>query len=374
MRLAAFQTLALAALTLAGTWGCAAPTAALKGERNASFDGVFAPQTRGFLGADGAASVDLGKGRSLWVFGDTILGNLRAGKREGTMVRNSIAIVTTTDGKPGSSKHYWDLTDNLPGDFFHPPSFSDPEWYWPGTGFTHDGKVYLLLSRMAKGEGPDAFAFRTVGCTLFRIDNPGDAPTSWKMTQTTLGLGNDHFNINSASFVEGDFVYLMGYDDGPNKVGMERRTFLSRLSLGALDTADPGKKIEYWSTGAKWSAEATALEPLFRPGPTETAIMHDAPRSRYLALTIDPFKTDVLMTSAPKLTGPWSAPKAVYTIPELVGSETDHAYTTRLHPMLSTEDHAVFTYVVNTKDFWGMFSNLDIYYPRFVTLPLESAK
>jgi hypothetical protein len=81
------------------------------------YDPMFYPQRRGFLGADGAASVSLGSKRILWIFGDTILGNMMDGKRRGTMVRNSIAIQDLSRGEPGEVTYYWDLSDRIPGDF-----------------------------------------------------------------------------------------------------------------------------------------------------------------------------------------------------------------------------------------------------------------
>lgn len=288
------------------------------------------------------------------------------------MVRNSVAILDQSGAEP-KVDYYWDLTDNITGDFFRPPSLDDPHWYWPGTGVAFDGKAYLFLSKMKKGDGPAGFAFQTAGCSLWRVDNPLASPRSWKMTRTELGYGHDHFNINSAALVKDEHVYLMGYHDGPSQKGADRAAFLSRIAKVALNGEEPGKAIEFWSTGGRWLAEPTELQDLFKPGPTETAVHHDPATGRYMALTISPFKDQVLLVTADELTGPWSDPQPVYTIPEMAANPTYHAYTTRFHPVLSPKPgHAIFTYVVNTSDFWGMFSAMDIYYPRFVEMTMSA--
>ena len=59
-------------------------------------------RTDGWTGADCAASVDLGDGRTLWMFGDTWLSKIRDGKRQpgATMVNNSLAVHPTDKSAP----------------------------------------------------------------------------------------------------------------------------------------------------------------------------------------------------------------------------------------------------------------------------------
>lgn len=359
----------MAFLTALALVAAAPGTLVAQATRNEALDELFKPRQRGFLGADGAASVSLPGDRTLWVFGDTIVGTLRNGKKEGPMVRNSIAIM---DAKQGV-EFFWDLSDGIMGDFFQPQNIEDPAWYWPGTGITIDGTLYLFLSRMDKGEGPAGFAFRTVGCTLFRVSNPGDTPRAWKIERDDLGLGNDHFNVNAACYLEGDYLYLLGYHDGPNSKPMERRSILGRIEKAKLDGSGVGKTIRFHAGDDKWIADPAGATSLFRPGPTETAIHFDAKTRKYYCLTLEPFKEHVLLTEAPAITGPWSEPRPIFTIDEVVADpDLIHAYTTRIHPMLSKPGTLTFSYVTNTKDFWSVFSRMDVYFPRFVDYQLTT--
>ena len=365
-----------AGLALAISSACAtaqpAPLTLTSVEPDPVFDDLFAPLERGYLGADGAASVQLAPGRILWIFGDTMLGTSYDGARKGPMVRNSIAVHDVSQGMPGTVEYFWNIEDRLLGDFFRPESHRESHWFWPGAGVNHDGKLYLFLTKLEQGEGDDGFAFETVDCTLFRVHNPESHPDEWMMDQVNLGFGDQHFNINVAAHIEDEHVYLLGYDDGPSQSGVNRAAFLARIALDALDEEQPGSKVEFWSEGAQWRSTPDALEHLFRPGTTESGLYYDAAVGRYLTATMDPFTPHMYLMSAEKLTGPW-VKQHVYDIPGLLNREDDnyHAYTPRVHPLLSPGDGTVvMTYVINTKDFWSAFSDLEIYYPRFVRLEI----
>src|ERR1700757_4852184 len=68
----------------------------------------YFPCQQGWLGADGAYSVDLGNGNSLWIFGDTFVGPSSATSRTQTngFIHNSIAI-STCPGQTCSFQYFW---------------------------------------------------------------------------------------------------------------------------------------------------------------------------------------------------------------------------------------------------------------------------
>jgi hypothetical protein len=287
------------------------------------------------------------------------------------MIRNSIAIQDTREGLPGSVTYHWDLTDNLPGDFFRPDEWDDPAWYWPGTGVFHDGKVYLFLSEMREGEGPAGFSFQTVGTDLFVVENPGASPQEWEVSRTDFVEASDHFNVNAASLVHGEYIWFLGYVD-PEDDGSRRRMFTARLSLADLESESPGDRLQFWTNADQWSASPEDLKHQFAPGVTETALHYDSKRNRFLAVGLEPFQEEILLYQAPSPAGPWEQPVHVYDVPELSESDVFVAYAARLHPMLAEgEDDLPMTYVVNTTDFWSMFSEMHIYYPRFIRIHLD---
>lgn len=350
----------------------------LGGEAVPALDALFAPRKHGFLGADGATTVQLPDGRVLWVFADTVVGHQRDGKRSGPMIRNSIAIQPAHSARPEDVRFYWRTPDRVPEAFF--PSETDDEaiWYWPGCGVEANGNVYLFLMKMTKRSGAsEVFAFQAIGCTLFRIHNPADNPDNWKLSHVDLTTATEHFNINAAALVEGDYAYLLGHSDGTIGEHEKRSAILGRIPIAALDTPDPGKSLEFWSQDQTWRNKSDNLQTLFAPAGTESSLQYDSVRKRYIAVVLPPFTSDLCITTAKELTGPWSPPQKVYDIPQVNGPAGKglFAYTGRAHPELSSgPDELIITYVVNADDIWTMFGRLDIYYPRFVRVKLGSAR
>lgn len=335
------------------------------------YDSLLAPRKRGWLGADGAVSIPLDKDRTLWIFGDTILGTMNdEGARKGPMVRNTIAVQDISSEGPGKVEFYWDLTDKVTGDFFHPADFAAPYWYWPGVGAMVDGELFLFLYKLESGAGDPGFDFAIADLTLCRVSNPLDSPDTWKKSYQDLGVNGSHQGFSSAILVEEPYVYLLGYDDGPENSHMERAGVLARIKTDRLKAGEGRDAFEFWTEGQEgpaWRPTPENVIRLFTPGTTEASLEYLPEKKLYLATSYRGFHEKMYVVTAPTLTGPWSEPLEVYTIPEVVGQDNYHAYAMKSHPELARRpDELVLTYVVNSKDFWSVFRDNTIYYPRFV--------
>src|SRR5512138_3482529 len=76
-------------------------------ERAEDADALFHQDPR-WLGGDGAYSIDLGGARSLWLFGDSFIATSQAlTRRESTMVRNSVAVMTGRDPLTATMEFAW---------------------------------------------------------------------------------------------------------------------------------------------------------------------------------------------------------------------------------------------------------------------------
>ncbi|TFG37176.1 MAG: hypothetical protein E4H39_02645, partial [Syntrophobacterales bacterium] len=66
-----------------------------------------------WLGGDGASSIDLGKGKLLWLFGDSFVNQgTSGGRRDAAIIRNSIAIQEGYDPSAASVNFYWHTKDS----------------------------------------------------------------------------------------------------------------------------------------------------------------------------------------------------------------------------------------------------------------------
>ncbi len=99
------------------------------------------PFKEGWLGGDVAYSIPLSPQHSVWLFGDTFIGD--STRSDSSMVANSIAI--SICGNAEFNIHYYlaPLKAGASRAFFVSPTSAYR--YWPMDGFVHDGRLYLSL-------------------------------------------------------------------------------------------------------------------------------------------------------------------------------------------------------------------------------------
>ena len=100
-------------------------------------DALFAPQASGYLGADCAASIRLDEKRVLWLFGDTLVGELRDGQQAPRRTCRAPASRSSAwTSRPRFVDSFrWNETDGKPDSFWRLPEMRTDEWFWPLTGF-----------------------------------------------------------------------------------------------------------------------------------------------------------------------------------------------------------------------------------------------
>lgn len=339
------------------------------------YEEMLVPQAVGWLGSDVAHSISLSATQNLWLFADTFIGTITAGKRDAgaAFINSSIGIQDLTTLPPGNVELHWG-----PGDssfFPHQPG-TGGDVYWPTMGTMLNDELFIFCYNVTFG-GP--FGFSTPGTTLIRIPNPHDPPGSWVQNAYDLGIGDDHQGFHSAVYVEEPHLYLLGYDD-PDGDALQRRAVLARALIADLIAGGTRDTYEFWIEGAggpQWGASPDHLITLFTPGVTETGLQYDSDFGLFYCTTYSAFAPEIYLTTAPALTGPWSEPACVYQVPEHETVSFDIiSYAVRPHPELSTQPgEMVLTYATNALgSIAPLFTEegLAIYYPRFVRVQLSS--
>jgi len=330
-------------------------------------------RTYGWLGADAAYSIPLADGRDVWIFGDTLYGRHRV--VNGTtpqMVRNSIGISTCRHGR-------WHLKYAIRKDAQgHPVSFFEPQhpntWYWALDGFVagRDLWVTLLCVRATPAKNA-AMAFETCGTDLARISAPGTNPQNWKIDYFPLVPDGAHAYPSATAVVDGQDAYIFAlYENG------SRPLLATRIPLDGL--SDPQKNLQYLASGGQWQPgfDPAAAREVMHKGSPELSIRYHPELKQWLAVLFDPeaFSAKILLRTAPALTGPWSDGQVIYTVPDMQPSTPGYdkntfCYAAKEHPEFERGD-LVFTYVCNTFDVPKLATNLGIYFPRVVRMPMPS--
>jgi len=353
-------------------------------------------------GGDVATSIPRKGGGALWLFGDTLLGKARHGRRKTIefMPHSSLGQVGSPRAHwpPALERLDWDMDGSgRPRSLFHPKgspecdSFPtmmfDCEYYWVTSGLeSRDGKHLLLTALRIRNlppheVKPGGFAFEVMASDLISVHNPEEPdPRNWRYKTAMWPGTGKHLNFASAmTWTEsgGDHMYILGSTDKANVLAKATFTDLFDQNFEAL---------HYWSD-TKWrhashSGVVDELTPLFEPTPQpETSLVH-YPGWGWFSLSIAFASTEIRLMTAPEVVGPWSATD-IYSIPApLNDTSRFFAYAPKLHPELAVKGREalsgdcgsayalelVATFMTNSMNGSDLMATSEAYTPQFLRL------
>lgn len=316
-----------------------------------------------WVGADGAFSIDLGGDRTLWLFADTWIDlSGQRDRKNGRMIRNSVAIQTGTDPSSANIKYFWGKTDDDQPDAFF--ARLDDRWYWPGHGIRVGDRLILFFNRLRATEF--GLGFESDGWNATMILNPDDEPSRWRMNWLRTPSNQPGIIVGFAGVLQWrDHVYAFG---SPSPI-KSHPIFAARWSVDEIQQGDL-MAPEWWvGPDFGWVTDGLSMprRPLFENAQSEMTIHLDKETQQFLAVHTQGFgKADLVMRTAPGLTGPWSAPHTLYRPPENQESDV-MIYAAKAHPQL-TGSNLILTYATNSFDFGEHLTNPLSYYPHFVRL------
>ena len=329
--------------------------------------------TQGWLGADDAYSVPLGPHKSLWLFGDTFVGNsttkLRSESK--TMVRNSVGISICGDRENCSIRYFWQHPESpKPRSFFD--TGADDLWYWPLDGFLHSKTLYvslMVVRNKPKTTPADVFGFEIAGTKLATITNPEESPEKWHVVIQDFTDGHLWPGV---SIVQ-DGNYVIWYTQVSSGSGRGYMTAL-RIRPDKITTA-PGA-WEHLSNDGQWKpglpgddAKHVIDQPI-----SEMSVRYHAAIHKWVALSIGPEFPSLraVVRTADSAVGPWSEPQTVFEFPEMKtttpGYDKDtFCYAVKEHVEFSDAKIAM-TYACNSMVVDKAMADMKIYRPRVVIL------
>ncbi len=337
--------------------GDCAPTSTPSATPDQSLQNVFSGQYGpGWVGGDATYSTALPSGQEAFDFSDTLVGTAQAS--------GSATIV----GMPSNSE----LVGNVPtlfsvfgGSYGAPasliPDSGGDSWEVAAT-YMENGNQLVFVNEFAPRSGTifDTFTGRSGIATLsLASGKPTFQSLTLLHTDATTQWGN-------AVMQDGgyDYVYGLDYDTSANVYhGMK----LARVALGVSLAA---ANWTYWN-GTQWvSGEANAADEVL---PTVfTGVIALANDSGYMAVSIpgglaNDTTVDLSFSCSPQ--GPWSSPRAVYSIPQVSQFHDEFAYIPTFHPELSGNGGLVVSYNIDTTDgLSALAGNVHAYQPQFLQL------
>ena len=339
------------------------------GRAYASADTLFRGDRR-WLGGDGALSVPLSAGRTLWLFGDSFVSLIDPPARAtARLPRNTIAIQTGADPRSATMSFAWNQSSaSIPTSFFPDVGGS---WYWPGHGIRlTEGPLVVFLTAVRPTPGI-GLGFAVSGYALAVIDNPDVAPAAWHV-RIVAGPTLPFDAIPATAVLrDGDWIVALAVPTVGNKRGLLARYPASALASGNLSTA------QWWAGDARGWVATTDVGV---SGPTavmddagaECSLHWDAQRGLFVHVASYGFgATTIGLRSSPTLTGPWSAPVTVYRPPESDLSQP-FVYAAKAHPELTgANGDLLMTYVANSftlADLLTANGQRTLYWPRMAVM------
>jgi hypothetical protein len=377
---------------------------------DAAWDAVFTRQ-QGWVGGDIAASIALPGNLTLWLFGDSLLAPAAApgsppvksvGRPQGTtMVRNASAMHWTPT--PGAALPPAGWTVSFDGALSEPsdwlvPRLGAPDqsvdaspqrvaWYWPMgdgiVGVSPEGseRLVLFVSRIGPRDGRGGmWDFQRVGgdMVIWPYIPEGPRPLDQEdcgfvvNPHVTPASGVPALSWGAACVREGEpgdpraTVYVYGVRT--TAPGVNRLV----LARAVAETIERPETWRFYQSGNDWSAVPAEAAPIADGLVDEFSVKRlDADGKSVLVLVqSEPMLGHrILMRTAPRPEGPWSQPRAIYTVPGLEDKRL-MTYAAKAHPELSRRRELLISYVVNSTDFTQVMGDSSLYRPRFVRVPM----
>lgn len=337
-----------------------------------AWDRAFQQADPRWKGADGAGSVSLSPSRILWLFGDTWI--VPAGaqdRREGRIIRNSLAIQEIEDGKPGRIAFFWRGTATDPRAAF--PLDRSAGWLWPLSGVRLGETLFVFLVHCVPSD--EELGFELAGSELLRVSNPEEPPDAWRMRWVTVpffrhtGEGDTFFG--AACTLVGDSLYVYGVREDWARGPEGRSLIVACIPREGMERMDFSAWRFHGPSG--WTPTLSPEAGLFAGAASEMSVHHEPFLERFLAVyTHCGLSRRVLARTAPRPEGPWGPPWDLYTCPEMSWSERYFCYAAKAHPELSpSAGELVVTYAANSRSLEDHREDERLYWPRFVRVSLE---
>jgi hypothetical protein len=323
-------------------------------EPDSAFNTMLRQEIGGWIAADATYSILLPDGRTLWLFGDTFIGEVNPDnsiKSGSKFIRNS-AVIQDDD----------QLNTLFTGTRADPSAFiltahPDSTWYWPEHGAVEGDSLYIFVSKFHhKDNGSEGFNFEQIGLDLAVSTYPG---LEVKRTIPVAAYSLNDVIYGDRVLVDTGYTYIYGRKSDPEY--NIPYPHVARAIHGEMHL----QEWEYFD-GMGWSGDASATKRMnsFQVSQQYSVSTY---RGKYILLTQDIWLSpDIYSFTSETPVGPWSNRRRLFTTPETGGST--FTYNAYVHPQFDRNGEMLMSYNVNG-DFWSIFNNVELYRPRFIRIP-----
>jgi hypothetical protein len=323
------------------------------------FNNYFMPRGEGYTGGDGTYSVELPDGRTVWIWGDTFIGNVTADNRRiktnPLYIRNCFTIIqedgsldTFQQGESSEWKSMMippEVTDGASG-------LSEHElWYWPGDGFVENGRLKVFLSKFSQEEkGMWGFKFQSTELFEFSLPN-------FEIMGTSKFENLNGIHFGHAICQTDDYTYIYGLKD--------KLPFVARTKAG-----DITGQWEFLAE-AIWQNDVSKATPMVDLKGSEQFSVFKSGETYIMIMQTDELSGKIYSYTSETPYGPWVTRKMIYEALPLDGCDKCWTYNALAHPQYTKDNMLLISYNTNSMEMQDHYENALIYRPRFIRVPLE---
>ena len=329
------------------------------------FDQLFTQNGPGWTGGDGAYSVRLPDGRTVWLFSDSYIGTVDPATRRRASLNFQARNCLVVQDQNNQMTTLHGGTEQAPSSFFVPPT--PDHWFWVGAGTVTQptpgvSKLVVFLSEMERDSSASdpMWAFRYVSNSVATLSLPDFAiETIQPLNMPTLVVWGAYL------MKEDPWVYIYGVED----LGIGKYAHVARAS--AADLANPAA-WNFWN-GSGWVGDVQASARLLDDSISNQYSV-DKVEGTYLMVAMDTSQIftvwrDIVTYVASAPTGPWTNRTVVYSTPE-TGRGHLFVYNPTSHAEFTQNGQFLISYCINSATVDDLI-NADNYRPRFIRAPLS---
>jgi len=354
----------LACVVLLGSVACQNKPA--KKELKVTVDEKFArliyKDSNGLTGADGSMSVPMPDGSSVFMMGDSFLGEVVDGRRDSTtkMINNVFVLVNP---QQTSSETLFQ------GKYDNPDSFVIPEndpgkFYWPGHGFVRDSVFHFFMSRFwIPGKGMWGFEF--LSTDYFTYSWPSFRKISVETFKFTL-LNKVHWG--HAVLDSGQYIYIYGARQEQDQICKAHVCRAQFAQKGKLDL----ENIEFFN-GTEWSKDPMTTAPM--AGLTSNISEQFSVfkyQDKYILLSQERGigAGEIYTYTSDQPSGPWGNRQIIYRTTESDNDKDIITYNTMAHPQYIENGELLICYNVNSLKPARVLENAKNYRAIYLRVPM----
>ncbi|MEO6149060.1 MAG: DUF5005 domain-containing protein [Mucilaginibacter sp.] len=311
---------------------------------DAEYQGYFT-RSSGWNSGDGAQSILLPDGRTVWLFGDSFVGEVTPDRKRiqnsklafinnAVMIQEGSKFFSMYGGSPTKPKALF--IPSIPGHF-----------YWTRHGFVDGNRLYITLMELSKvKDGWEHLADKAAVISLpdLKYIKLIDIPYRNKIS------------YGDRAFADGGYNYIFGQWDN----GWETKLYLARTAFGRAE-----QPWEFFAGGTTWTKVMDNAKPITVPKYVTLPTIINRNGRYYMVTQRNFFSKDILMFRADKPEGPYTDEVRLYTTPD-----ADNSYLALGHPQFTGADKRLLIGYSVSGDIFKSYQNVDLCVPKFIRITL----